>query len=48
MNRRFPLDFVTFGTLLSCLIIGLLLEINDKRQKGAEETWLEKYGDEIG
>lgn len=36
------------GILLSCLIIGLLLEINDKRWKGAEETWLEKYGDEIG
>lgn len=42
------MNFVAFGTLVSCLIIGLLIEINDKRQKGAEEMWLEKYGDEIG
>ncbi|MDO8123358.1 MAG: hypothetical protein Q6364_03170 [Candidatus Hermodarchaeota archaeon] len=36
------------GILLSCLIIGLLLVINEKRRKGAEETWLEKFGNEIG
>jgi hypothetical protein len=36
------------GILLSCLCIGLILIINEKRRTGEEETWLEKYGDEIG
>jgi hypothetical protein len=36
------------GILLSCLIIGFLFAVNDKRLASDEETWLEKYGDEIG